>query len=1011
MLVCLQAENELRRTAGLRQNSETSLGEVALIRAISKRHAMDSLASNNKYLVEFFNALQCKMDKNQGIGAIIARATNILPLPFICDMKTGDSPLHIVLESNHSPEDMLRLSKLLLKCDRNAGKSRNDRRLLPLHVLCKNVERKSLNSRQNPTQSNGELSFFEIKYISVFKAVVDSYPEAVYFACDGGRYPIDFVSSIELKRLLTSRVLTSHQMARSIFDVVRSKPLPMLTLRRLMKDNPFAAMDEEDGYWPLEALCAFGAPNPEAIKLLYTANPIALYRPVGPSCLGLLCGSSSSIPSLVCVKLLCILHPAAAVHADNSVQVKKILPSKLLQERARMMRKKERAKDEDHAAIMNFLVKLEDVFQAWRIATDKEIPDVFRLIKSLTTNFNSEYLRLAVNSEISKREYSKDRRNSSILHILCQQVYNEEGGNAHDSTLFQDEQASAIINLVTRKRQEFLRQNTCGKTPFELLFTKGRPSVKLVKFLTCQFPELVPQMQVMIRSLHLETHPDYPDLLEVVHEDSLTSKDEEIESLKQSDISFRKSAGWEENVTKAALHQKKALSWRIKYDLALAKSHNFAAVLVQRAWRSWHAWRKINRRRTRDNAAIEIQKVWRSHWQRKKIVRPSKQKIVHGLRHAILEYRRQVMKAVWLRSSLELNSDLYSAITSFIRTLRIRYRVGIGSWMQGRVKGTISNPQRLVAALLHNLIDSSKLLEAHEVDYNSVMEYRAGAAAREKKAQRREAIERMYAAQESFRQERERKRRALEAELERIAAEKERVRRVEAAKVLQVQMAQREAAEEALALAHAAEIARVELATREKFAAEHKGDDLRDFWQFRGRGLEDLCEEDTAILQEIEDDLASLAEMEEDWNDNFWDLALIHEETSQIADSKEADLRKLREFTVKFEHPPIGIKLVGRGSKLIVQGFQFQDKVEAMRFEEFKESVELYFQSSANLESRNEQVTLPIWPQYMRRICQGDELVGVGEFLFPETMNHNERMGHIVNAQFPLELNFRKSWN
>ena len=137
------------------------------------------------------------------------------------------------------------------------------------------------------------------------QAIADANPQALSCACDGGRYPIDFVSSPELCAILKrSPFLTTRLMSRSIFGIVRSKPLPGRLLRRLITENRFAAFDEQDGYWPLEALCAFGDPRPDVIQLLFDANPRALHRAVGAGCLDLLCGNSSSVPTLAAVKLL-----------------------------------------------------------------------------------------------------------------------------------------------------------------------------------------------------------------------------------------------------------------------------------------------------------------------------------------------------------------------------------------------------------------------------------------------------------------------------------------------------------------------------------------------------------------------------------------------------------------------------------------------------------------------------------------------------------------------------------
>ena len=264
-------------------------------------------------------------------------------------------------------------------------------------------------------------------------------------------------------------------------------------------------------------------------------------------------------------------------------------------------------------------------------------------------------------------------------------------------------------------------------------------------------------------------------------------------------------------------------------------------------------------------------------------MRPSIQNIVHGLHHAITEYRRQISHAMWLRRNLtkESNPDLYMDLTDFISELRIHYKVGVGNWIQGKNKGVVSNPQKLVAMILKYLVKSVIDLARHDDSYDVILAYRAGAAAREKLAKKKAAVAKMHAVQTQFRHERDEKRRVLESEMARIAEEKVRVDKAKELARIHAEMAELEAKGEAIALARAAEIAREMLATREKFALEHKGQNLLDSWQFRGRGLEDIPREDLDLLQEIEDDLASLAEMQEEWDNQVWESSLQYEKENE----------------------------------------------------------------------------------------------------------------------------------
>ena len=132
----------------------------------------------------------------------------------------------------------------------------------------------------------------------------------------------------------------------------------------------------------------------------------------------------------------------------------------------------------------------------------------------------------------------------------------------------------------------------------------------------------------------------------------------------------------------------------------------------------------------------------------------SAQKIVQDST-MLVECRRQKARAIWLRRIFDKQADLHNDLTTFIDILRLRYKVGIGSWMRGSNNGVIANPQRLVAMILKYLLESSKELERLEEAYNAVVEYRAGAAVREKMAQKKAATARMHAVQAQFRRERE----------------------------------------------------------------------------------------------------------------------------------------------------------------------------------------------------------------------------------------------------------------
>jgi hypothetical protein len=534
-------------------------------------------------------------------------------------------------------------------------------------------------------------------------------------------------------------------------------------------------------------------------------------------------------------------------------------------------------------------------------------------------------------------------------------------------------------------------------------------------------------------------------------------------STSTSTSASRNTSIWDDRVTAAAQHQYEAEIWRINQDMALEVACERAATDVQRVFRSWQARHRLEERERKYCSATSIQKVWRGRAPRRNTVRPSSQRVVHGLHHAITEYRRQIARAMWLRKILDKDSILYVDLTNFIGTLRLRYKVGVGNWMRGSNKGVVANPQRLVAMILKYLVHSSKELARHEEAHAAVVAYRAGAVARKKLVQKRHAMARMHAVQAQFRRERDAKRRLLEAEMARIAADKARAAKSAEMNRLRLEMVELEAKGEALALARAADIARELLATREKFAALHKGMDLRDAWQFRGRGLEGVPPEDLDVLQEIEDDLASLAENHEEFDAFVWDSALDHEDQRRQSDDTEAARLREREFVVRFERPPIGIKVSGRECQLVVKGFQFGEDVVADRFDDaFLEDVRracalmseeqdrergggrgrgtrergrqktaAVSQKAAAKErslSPERRVALglvegvlgnalavtaqkPVWPKNMKRILPGDELVGVGGKLFVKGMRHEQRMQTIASAPFPLELIFRKVYS
>ena len=90
-----------------------------------------------------------------------------------------------------------------------------------------------------------------------------------------------------------------------LFDLVRTKPISITALKRMLHKNPTMAMYVDLGLTPLHHLCGFGQPTKESCALLLELNPAALIDPVfKKSPLQLLCGVSKSKPTLDVINFL-----------------------------------------------------------------------------------------------------------------------------------------------------------------------------------------------------------------------------------------------------------------------------------------------------------------------------------------------------------------------------------------------------------------------------------------------------------------------------------------------------------------------------------------------------------------------------------------------------------------------------------------------------------------------------------------------------------------------------------
>ena len=181
----------------------------------------------------------------------------------------------------------------------------------------------------------------------------------------------------------------------------------------------------EDGYYPLEALCAFGSPTLELLTTMCTAGPAAALTRAGRaghSALHLLLNNSASVPDLRCLKYLCHMHPLAAASVRDPHTG--CLPSESLARRVAYLG----TAPPDLAAMYDLLGKLESAYAEWRRAHNS-LPAIFYAIRLGTSPpvvSASDQIK-AVEAEVARAMaggpgggvLSRDPQGRSVLHVLC----------------------------------------------------------------------------------------------------------------------------------------------------------------------------------------------------------------------------------------------------------------------------------------------------------------------------------------------------------------------------------------------------------------------------------------------------------------------------------------------------------------------------------------------------------------------------------------------------------------
>ena len=851
--------------------------EVIRLRTLARRW---TLSATNRRPTSFNRLLQLLQSKSADLKTInkcLAELTQAYPIRFLTT-STGGTPLHTLMRSKQTPDRLLARAQLLLALDSSMAKVFDDDRLLPLHALL--LTHDELDNCHDSLSDDYKAQLYHL-----VKCLLQSNPVAKEIQCDGHSLTDFFPPSSPIATLLKSSTPRPAS-GRTIFDIVRSpRHVPMVAFRKHLHSFPHSVFDSENGFFPLEALVCFGFPTVDTIMALFNMNPqAAVCPPTFGSLLHLLLGSSRSKPTYQVVRCLSSIDPTTTTGSVvRSIDGRTCMETMV--QRSKYLKQGRRfaiIDDVDEMEkIQEMLVDCCDLFRNWK-AWSMSVPPIFHTLrrgdkKTIAESIGREVKRACTcQTPPPDGALCIDGRGRSPLHHLM---------HSKDLALHEN----AVLHIMDSMPHEIMREDETGITPFDVLFSFGRPTIKIVRALKRIVPETTDQMHMMLRAFNRD-HPEFVEMTHVLLSEIPNNNNGQGQKKEDAPKTARQT--WLAKVNKIMTLQKSSRLFKIKNMHEAESACDDAAINIQRFVRGACGRARHRKKQATTMSATSIQSLARGSKVRSKIILPSKTKLVFGLKHAVEETRRQLRRSLWLKRTMaglpwsETKELLESDVKRFDARLRSDYQ-DLHSWMNGKI--ILYTPQKVVCLLLKKLLASENLLCLLFDRYQL-----------------------MFAPEESaemMKQQVKKKSSSSSKDLlllTPVTTDSKKLTMMTLERGTKLELSGEGAIENQ-------EEDTLFLEDEDEDLEFEKGD-IRNHYLFRN-----MTEEDHDFLQILEDDLKSLDEndWEEGWNmeDDLWEAI----ELDEIEREKEEAALKLRDHVVAFES---AIELSSDdGMRLIVTGY------------------------------------------------------------------------------------------
>ena len=438
---------------------------------------------------------------------------------------------------------------------------------------------------------------------------------------------------------------------------------------------------------------------------------------------------------------------------------------------------------------------------------------------------------------------------------------------------------------------ETLREDNAGTTPFDNLFSIGVPSVHVIQTLIEVVPEMKNEMSMLLQAF-CRDHVDYAEMIELLDTETEMELEEKMEE-KMTEVKEqnkwlqkrrkKKKKTWKQHVQHMIQQKQVVLSLQQHKAFEAELICESAATNIQRQMRGSISRTKHRKIHAIAASATLIQSLRRGSTIRTKLIVPGKTRLVHGLKHACVETRRQLGRTSWMKSTIrsvdwsEEREVLETAVKKFDSSLRSHYN-NLHCWMHGTIK--IKKPQRVVCALLKRLsVSSNALVRLEDRHHHLFFSFNTKQQQEEEKEKKRTSA------------------------------------------ILLTPLPNKKKNNSSVVVGRTSSTKIIQVPDIPEWPVYENTDDIRNHWAFHR-----LEEEDREILQTIENDLMSLngEEWEEyaDIENDLWDAIDVDELEREIEEKE----MKTREHVVTFVAPPIGILLknVDNSNVLVVSGFEIE---------------------------------------------------------------------------------------